>query len=187
MECPECGYVLSPFELECPRCKRKEARGDLEPAALPARPLEAARDVAQSFEVVPLFNRFAVPELGGPLTALLGGVVLLNLLLVGLCVLAIYSVERVAPQQGVPPEALPFIRRTLGVITAIPTLTLIGAVGMLRCRRWGFYLFHALSALPLTLFFAAGLLKWHVLWALVPVLPAMLIFILAMMRWDEFY
>jgi len=188
MECPECGYVLSPFELDCPRCKRKEERDDREPEEpLPARSLEVAREAVGSFEVVPLFGRFGVPELGGALTALLGGAVLLNLLLVGGLAFVIYAIERFAPRQNVPPEALPFIRRVLVIITAFPTTALIGAIGMLRCRMWGFYLFHACAALPLLTFLFAGQLHWHVLWALLLIVPSMVIFVLSMMRWNEFY
>ncbi|MHB0936742.1 MAG: hypothetical protein ACYDCO_26900 [Armatimonadota bacterium] len=188
MECPECGYVLSPFELECPRCKRKQARGSREPeVALPARSLEVARDAVGAFEVVPLFGRLAIPELGGALTALLSGAVLFNLLLVGAFVFIIYSVERFAPQQGIPPEGIALARRVLVIAAAFPAAALVGAIGMLRCRLWGFYLFHACAALPLLSFLFAGVLHWHVLWSLVLIVPSMLIFVLAMMRWNEFY
>jgi hypothetical protein len=40
MECPVCGYVMSPFDDECPRCKRMAAKAPPEPATAPEAPPE---------------------------------------------------------------------------------------------------------------------------------------------------
>jgi hypothetical protein len=35
MECPKCGYVLSPFDIECPRCKKYPDAPKLAPPTAP--------------------------------------------------------------------------------------------------------------------------------------------------------
>lgn len=38
MECPKCGYAMSDFDIECPRCKRLEQRTQKQPTTVPPPP-----------------------------------------------------------------------------------------------------------------------------------------------------
>lgn len=54
MQCPDCGYVMSAFDKECPRCKNFTAQGKRSPTHLkPLPPEEAAYLVDTSQPIIP--------------------------------------------------------------------------------------------------------------------------------------
>jgi len=55
MDCPKCGYDMSPFDAECPRCRRLAAEGKSPAAAAAHPPMQLThhgRTFARSDEVV---------------------------------------------------------------------------------------------------------------------------------------
>jgi len=72
MDCPQCGYVMDPFEKECPRCARTGGKPPApvqseEPKeALATRVKSAAKDTASQFQAIPLIKLPKMEEPNSP-------------------------------------------------------------------------------------------------------------------------
>lgn len=85
MDCPQCGYVLDPFQKECPRCARTggKAPAATAPATSSAQQVKTvARDAASQFKAEPLIRlKMEEPELGWALAASLWSIIVIDGLL----------------------------------------------------------------------------------------------------------
>jgi hypothetical protein len=61
MDCPKCGYAMSEFDTQCPRCKRMGAGAP--PQASPAGPTPSTSPAAPAAPVVPVTPVLAHPEM----------------------------------------------------------------------------------------------------------------------------
>ena len=200
MVCPKCGYVLDPFEKDCPRCARRPASPPAhrpssfadephtaEPPPPPGVPLaskitEAAQDTAKSIEVVPLVRLPGIdePDLGWPLAIFLWLVMALNGAIIVYWVAAAIGVQLIFNSE----EATHTAGMTMFFFIFNPSLRLLGAIGLYRGMRWGFYLFCLFSVLPAFWDLMANGLNNPVKFAL-EIVPALAIFMLALVKWDR--
>jgi hypothetical protein len=61
---------------------------------------------------------------------------------------------------------------------------IVALIAMLRCRRWGFYLFSAFAVFPAVMSLIAG--RFDVLGLMIVIVPAVYVFALAVWKWDFF-
>ena len=161
-------YQVRAFEQECPKCARlgaqapRDAPPAEEKATLTERIKTTAKDTASQFQAVPLIKlpKIDAPELGWTLTICLWIFIVLNLLLIALALLA--------GQVGL----------MIGTI-----IRMVGVIGILRCQRWGFYVFAIFVVFPtvMSLFFG-GMNRLEILMGVV---PSLMIFFLTLMKWDR--
>ena len=187
MDCPQCGYVMDAFQQECPRCARTGGKPPAAVApvesreAVATRVKTAAKDTASQFKVVPLIKlpKMEEPELGWTLTISLWVAIGLN----GLLALILLLIGLLASGGNL-------LIAILGAF--IPGVRLIGALGILRSQRWGFWLFTIFAVVPVFLalmFNGAGWLVSDIkgyLELFLNVIPSVLIFFLTLAKWSEF-
>ncbi|OPZ81271.1 MAG: hypothetical protein BWY76_03083 [bacterium ADurb.Bin429] len=186
MDCPQCGYVMDPFESTCPKCAKAGRTG-----AATAAPAVAAPPVAPQYQPPPEPAKSMPapkqirrpqprdtyePPLGWFLTILLwivaglNGLGLLFLLIGSLVVHSLTSGEG-----GAGAIAL--------FLAIIPGIRMAACIGMLRGGRWGFWLFCVFSVIPVGLSIMTGNMTiWRFIF---DALPALLIFFLALGKMDE--
>jgi len=210
MDCPQCGYVMDPFEEECPRCKRLGTKAGVAPPAgtrtqppaepalssMPAPPPSAsaprpatlgtqatnvARDTVQSMRPEPLFNIDA-PDIGWPLTILLWIVIIFNSLVVAVVILGAIGVQLFLNND----QATHAVGALMWLILLVPAVQLISAIAMLRCQRWGFYLYCLFVVGPVFLGLMLHGIPTNYLRLAIETIPAVGIFILVLSKWDMF-
>jgi len=180
---------MGPFETKCPRCVRlgeKAAQAPSEPEepkeALATRVKTAAQDTASQFQAVPLIKLPKVqveePELGWTLTVALWIVIGLD----GLLTAGLFIAGLITSGGSI----------FIALFSALgPGVCLVGAIGILRSQRWGFWLFSIFAVVPVILqllFNGVGWLISSVTGLLVlflVVLPSLIIFFLCLGKWDE--
>jgi len=188
MDCPQCGYVMDPFEQKCPRCARLGAKAP--PAAvaveapketLATRLKSATQDTASQFKAVPLIKlpKMEEPELGWTLTVSLWITIGLN----GLITLILLIAGLVIARGNI----------FLVMLSALsPGACLIAALALLRSQRWGFWLYTLFAVIPIFWMLMANgigwlfenIIGWLVL--LLFVLPSLCIFFLVLGKWGDF-
>ncbi|MHB0936741.1 MAG: hypothetical protein ACYDCO_26905 [Armatimonadota bacterium] len=184
MECSRCGYVMQEYEKECPRCSRMGAK---QPAA-PGRPQPAA---AGGVAVAP--PRYLsrpdeddyddAPALGWPLTVMLWTVLMMSIGELLFFVIGLYIVTGSIIAVG-------FIM-ALGFFG--PVLKVAGIISLLREQRWGLFVYAFTCVVPAILNLmmppqagmggGGGTLGFLIL-LVVDILPAIVIFYLAMTKWE---
>ncbi|MHB0936743.1 MAG: hypothetical protein ACYDCO_26895 [Armatimonadota bacterium] len=190
MDCPQCGYVMAPFEAKCPRCARlggKAAQSSPEPEEQSeppaARMKTAAKDTASQFQAVPLIKlpkmQVDEPELGWTLTISLWIVIGLN----GLLSIILLAMGLLTSGGSI----------LLAMLAAFgPGVRLVGALGILRCQRWGFWVFAVFAVIPVCWMLLFNGVAWLFtdikgwLELCLNVLPSLLIFFLSLAKWGEF-
>jgi len=90
MNCPQCGYAMGPFDVECERCRRMAALKPAEPRAREAAPVAPAQVPVAPFRppVTPAKPQASAGHplsAGGILLGCLGAVILGVVMLVALC------------------------------------------------------------------------------------------------------
>lgn len=184
MECPKCGYMLDPFEASCPRCARQHTPGA---TAVQPEPSPQHAEVLKTLDALeprlqqraarqPAPIRYA-PTLGWPLTIALWLLIAYHGLLFGAVVLLAVGIQAMNPGDkhvGVP---------LLVFFGTFPGMNLAGAIGMLRCQRWGFYLFMVFTVGPLSLLLLLGA---HFNWfGLFGICFSALVFLLVLGKFNE--
>ena len=180
MECARCGYVMQEYEKECPRCSRLGAKqpvaaGRPQPVAAPAGGayLPASRVYDDDED--------DAPALGWPLTVMLWTVLLISAAELLMIMIGIYLVTGSILLVGV---GMAFF--------FTPVLKVAGIVGLLREQRWGLYVYCFTAVVPAFLNLMippeAGINNGGTLGFLimlvVDILPAIVIFYLAMTKWE---
>jgi hypothetical protein len=176
MDCPKCGYVLDPFQASCPKCARTPASTTdelpIQKVAVMPTPMMPAPPPHRPQQPSPHLQQFVrdEPELGWPLTILLW-------IVIGCCLLPLLPVLLALVLRGsFSPLAF--------VVLIVCTLQVIPLFAMLRCQRWGFYLYCIFAVAPAvySIFFGLG----FVLQNIASIAFAIAIFILVLSKWDRF-
>ncbi|MHB9025755.1 MAG: hypothetical protein ACYC7E_16565 [Armatimonadota bacterium] len=183
MECPQCGYVMDDFQTTCPRCARmgvtNVAVAEREKVIAPGDDVPAETSVRTFQREAPI--RF-VPTQGWPLYIALWIVILLNGYLVTLNVCAYFDVNL--------PGMAPLSDRKAFFLMLFPgffpAVRLISAIGMLRAQQWGFYVFCVFSVIPAVLTLMSGVKAFTPREMILNVIPAIVVFFLALARWQDF-
>ena len=177
--CIFCDSYLDPLTNECPQCSPP-------PVAASAPPLKkiaaVARDTAKSIEIVPWIRLPSLedPELGWALTVLLWCVIMLNGATIAFWVAAAVGIQLLYNSDNVTHVV------GMQMFSHIfnPSLRLVGTIGILRLHRWGFYIFCLFSVWPavMAIAFPSG---DNPILLLLDIVPALMIFVLALAKWDR--
>lgn len=183
MECARCGYVMQEYEKECPRCSRMGAR---QPAGMPGRPQPAG--VAGGVATAPRYlsrpdddDYDDAPALGWPLTVMLWTVLLMSIAELLFIVIGLYIATGSIILVGF---ALAFF--------FTPVLKVAGIISLLREQRWGLFVYSFTCVVPAIMNLmmpptsgvnGGGTLGFLIL-LVVDILPAIVIFYLAMTKWE---
>jgi hypothetical protein len=189
MECPKCGYQLSAFETECPRCARlgdtatpKDAVMPDQETPIPDPAVEAVLNRAAPRVLQRAAREQAppyVPGVGWPLAilcwiAMLGwGIVLLLVILSAVGLQVIHNAE--SKNIAVP---------LLIVLGTLPAANFVALLGILRYQRWGIFVFLVFSIGPMILQMILGMPfpPWEIMLAVFNIV----VFLLSMGKWHEF-
>jgi hypothetical protein len=186
MDCPQCGYVLDPFENSCPKCAKTGRAAISTVAAAPAPPVMASPPVATPQPVTPQpvprqVRRPAPPKeryeppLGWFLTILLWVVGGLNVVVMILLIIVSIVAHYLGGSNN--PGAMAFF------LAIIPGIRMAACIGMLRGGRWGFWLFCVFSVIPVGLSIMMG--NMNIFTFIFDALPALVIFFLALGKMNE--
>jgi len=142
----------------------------------------AAKDAASQFKAVPMIRlpqNIETSELGWPLTICLWIAIGLN----GLTAILLLIMALLSETEG----------SSLAAILAIfaPGIRLVGVIGILRCQRWGFYVFCFFVAVPIFFALLVNGIGWLVsdiegwLELCLNIIPSLLIFFLTLGKFNE--
>ncbi len=169
--CQKCGYVLDPFETDCPRCKRLGAGAVKKPPAPPPAATisnEEVKKIARQMAVKPKPETVASneymgyePPLGWPTT------VLLIILALGQLVIIVMKLL-----EGGIFDPIMYVMRE------------VGTIGLIMGQRWAFKEFALTSVVP-----AMILLMWEgfkdPLDLAIFIVPAFIVFAMVLGKLDQ--
>jgi hypothetical protein len=184
MDCPQCGYVMGPFEKECPRCIRLGGHAPPAPApveapkeALATRVKTTAKDTVSQFQAVPLIKlKVEEPEYGWPMAIALWTVIGINILLILAAVIIIVLASDQVDTSG------------LGLVIIFAFFSIVGAWALMTYRRWGFRVMVFTTILPGVLRMMGGeaIDPITFIFVILPAIAGAVALLIGVTRWDEF-
>jgi hypothetical protein len=136
MDCPKCGYAMSEFDVDCPRCKRMAAEANQAQAAAPPPPPEppkpSAADIApRTFRGSPLASAAPQPTVTPPssFTTLprIGAAVAIGVLIFGVIFLGKYHIVQSEHGTRIIPKVHFSFSETVVSLETITTIPYIKA------------------------------------------------------------
>jgi len=158
MQCTKCGYVMDPFEKECPKCLRVGVAAENLPPPLPEPTILKNPSLARRMAAPPPIERDP-PELGWPLTIALW------------VFLVIYSLS-----------FLLYLANG-SILTINCAINIVATIGLLRCQKWGYYLLAFFSVGPIVFAMMFGAFKDPISWFIGACAVIILLFTLG--KWDK--